>query len=83
MADKHQRHVTKRQDGLWQDKAAGAQRAASLHTKQKDAEAASKQVARNTPGGAEVITHRGDNNRIRSSDTINRPDPNPPKDKEH
>lgn len=83
MADRPQRHVTKRPDGLWQDKAAGAQRAASLHQTQKAAEAASKQVARNTPGGAEVITHRGDNNRIRSSDTINRPDPNPPRDTEH
>ncbi len=82
MADKHQRHVTKRSDGFWQDRAAGAQRAASLHTTQRDAEAASKQVARNTPGGAEVVTHRGDNNRIRSKDTINRRDPNPPKDKE-
>jgi len=83
MTDKHQRHVTKRPAGLWQDKAAGAQRAASLHTKQKGAEAASKEVARNTPGGAEVITHRGGNGRIRSKDTINRPDPFPPRDREH
>ncbi len=79
MADKHQRHVTKRDDGLWQDKAAGAQRAASLHRTQAEAEAASKQVARNTPGGAEVVIHRGDNNRIRNKDTINRPDRHPPK----
>jgi len=83
MPNQHQRHVTKGPDGLWQDKAAGAERAASLHTTQAAAEAASKQVARNTRGGAEVITHRGDNGRIRSSDTINRADPNPPRDREH
>lgn len=82
MANRHQRHVTKRPDGLWQDKSAEAQRAASLHPTQADAEAASKQVARNTSGGAEVITHRGDG-RLRSKDTINRPDPNPPRDREH
>lgn len=83
MANPNRRHITKRPDGSWQDKAEGAKRAASLHSTQAAAEAASKQVARNTPGGAEVITHRGDNARIRSSDTINRPDPNPPRDKEH
>lgn len=77
------RHVTKRPDGLWQDKAEGASRAASLHQTQAEAESASKAVARNTPGGAEVVTHRGDNARIRSSDTINRNDPNPPLDSEH
>lgn len=78
----NRRHVTKRPDGRWQDKAAGAQRAASVHDTQAAAEAASKAVARNTPGGAEVVTHRP-NGRIRDSDTINRPDPNPPRDRQH
>jgi hypothetical protein len=30
-----------------------------------------------------VFTHRADNNRIRSADTIGLPDPFPPRDKEH
>lgn len=83
MSNRNRRHVTKRPDGLWQDKAEGAQRAASVHRTQREAEAAAKAVARNQPRGAEVITHRGDNNRIRSSDTIGRRDPNPPRDTEH
>lgn len=76
------RHITKRSDGLWQDKREAAQRAASLHPTQAAAEAASKTRLNKTPGGGEVITHRPDG-RIRDSDTINRPDPNPPRDTKH
>jgi hypothetical protein len=82
MANRNRRHVTKRPDGQWQDKAEGAKRAASVHRTQKTAEKASKQVARRTPGGAEVIVH-GVDGKIRDPDTINRRDPNPPKDKKH
>ena len=82
MSNPHRRHVTRRPDGRWQDKPEGAPRASSVHDTQADAEASSKRTARNTPGGAEVITHRP-NGRIRSSDTINRPDPLPPRDAEH
>jgi Zn-dependent peptidase ImmA (M78 family)/DNA-binding XRE family transcriptional regulator len=76
------RHVTKRPDGNWQDKAEGAQRAGSLHPTQAAAEAAAKEVLRNRPSGGEVIVHRPDGT-IRDSDTINRPDPNPPRDTRH
>lgn len=82
MTNPNRRHVTKRPDGLWQDKAEGAGRAASTHPTQAGAEAASKSRARSTPGGAEVVIHRPDG-RIRDTDTINRPDPNPPKDTKH
>lgn len=68
--------------GALQDKAEHATRAASIHRTQAEAEAAAKQVARNQPGGAEVVVHRPDG-RIRDTDTINRPDPNPPKDTKH
>jgi Zn-dependent peptidase ImmA (M78 family)/transcriptional regulator with XRE-family HTH domain len=78
----NRRHVTKRPDGQWQDKAEGASRASSLHRTQAEAEAAAKQVARNQPGGAEVVIHRPDGT-IRDSDTINRRDPNPPTDTKH
>lgn len=76
------RHVTQRPDKLWQDKAEGAQRASSLHNTQTAAESASKAAARRNPGGGEVVTHRP-GGLIRSSDTIGRRDPNPPRDREH
>jgi hypothetical protein len=76
------RHITKRPDGLWQDKAEGAGRARSLHPTQSAAEAAAKDRLYSTPDGGEVITHRP-NGQIRDSDTINRPDPNPPRDTRH
>ncbi|MDA0163148.1 ImmA/IrrE family metallo-endopeptidase [Solirubrobacter ginsenosidimutans] len=82
VSNPNRRHVTKRPDGQWQDKPEGATRAASVHPTQAAAEAAAKQVARNQPGGAEVVTHRPDG-RIRDSDTINRRDPNPPRDTKH
>lgn len=76
------RHITKRPDGLWQDRGEGKSRAGSLHPTQGAAEAASKARLARTPGGGEVIIHRS-NGQIRDSDTINRPDPNPPKDRRH
>lgn len=76
------RHITKRPDGQWQDKAEGATRAGGLHPTQGDAEVAAKARLQDRAGGGEVITHRADG-RIRDSDTINRPDPNPPRDKRH
>lgn len=76
------RHITQRPDGKWQDKREGAKRAGSLHDTQAAAEAAAKARLAAKPGGGEVITHRPDG-RIRDSDTINRPDPNPPRDTKH
>lgn len=76
------RHVTKRPDGQWQDKREGAKRAGFVRPTQGAAEAASKAHLKRTPGGGEVVIHRP-KGRIRDSDTINRADPNPPKDKRH
>jgi Uncharacterized protein conserved in bacteria (DUF2188) len=76
------RHVTKRPDGQWQDKAEGASRAGSLHPTQGAAEAAAKERLQQTPGGGEMVIHRP-TGEIRDSDTINRPDPNPPRDTKH
>ncbi|HWT95376.1 MAG TPA: DUF2188 domain-containing protein [Solirubrobacteraceae bacterium] len=76
------RHITKRPDGQWQDKGEGKSRARELFPTQGAAEAAAKERLRQTPGGGEVITHRP-NGQIRDSDTINRPDPNPPRDTKH
>ncbi len=76
------RHITRRDDGQWADRAEGATRAGGLYPTQSDAEAAAKARLENRPGGGEVIVHRP-NGQIRDSDTINRPDPNPPRDTRH
>ena len=76
------RHVTKRPDGQWQDKREGAQRAGFVRLTQAEAEAASKAHLKQTPGGGEVVIHRP-KGEIRDSDTINRRDPNPPRDRKH
>lgn len=76
------RHITKRPDGLWQDKAARAKRAGSLHPTQAAAEASAKARLRRTPGGGQVVIHRP-TGEIRDADTINRRDPVPPRDRRH
>lgn len=76
------RHVTQRDDGKWQEKPEGATRAGSVHDTQREAQQAATEKLRNTPGGGEVVIHRP-SGPIRNSNTINRPDPNPPKDKKH
>lgn len=55
--------------------------ATSTHPTQAQAEAAAKQMVKQT-GGGEVVIHRPDGT-IRDSDTIDRLDPNPPKDMKH
>jgi hypothetical protein len=74
-------HVTKNPDG-WGATRAGASRSSiPRQPTQTGAERVAKDLAKRT-GGAEVVTHRPDG-KIRSSDTIARPDPHPPIDKEH
>jgi Uncharacterized protein conserved in bacteria (DUF2188) len=83
MAARGQRtHITRRPDGKWQDKPEGAGRALSVHLTQAAAEAAAKARLNARPGGGQVIIHRP-NGQIRDGDTINRPDPFPPRDKRH
>lgn len=73
-------HVTPKGDE-WQVKPEG-QPATSSHPTQAQAEQAAKDQLRHQPGGGEVIIHRPDGT-IRDGDTINRQDPNPPKDTKH
>ena len=83
MANKrpNQIHVTKGPGG-WGAKRAGAERSSiPRQPTQTAAERAAKDLAVRS-GGSEVITHRPDG-RIRSSDTIAKRDPNPPRDREH
>jgi hypothetical protein len=76
------RHVTQRPDGQWADKAEGAERAGGLYNTQAEAQRAATQHLQNRPGGGEVVIHRPDG-QIRNSNTINRPDPDPPRDTRH
>ncbi len=76
------RTVSRRPDGMWENKRNDADRASSLHKTQKEAEQAAKEMLRKQGGGE--LTVLGVDGRIRSKDTIPPGnDPNPPKDKEH
>lgn len=79
MAD---RTVSKRTDGQWANKKDGADRASSLHKTQGAAEREAKRQM-NKPGQGGELKVKGEDNRIRSKDTINKKDPNPSKDREH
>jgi len=77
----NQIHVTKGQEGWGATRAGGKRSSIPIQPTQKAAERAAKDLANRT-GGAEVITH-GLDGKIRSSDTIGKKDPYPPKDQEH
>lgn len=72
-------HVTKRSDGEWQYKKAGAGRVAGIARTQGEAEKLAKQTCANQ-GGGEVRIH-SPKGQIRDSDTVKpASDPCPPKD---
>ena len=76
------RTVYRRNDRQWINKRNDADKASSVHSTQKDAENAAKEMLKNQGGGE--LTIIGRDHRIRSKDTIApASDPNPPKDKEH
>ena len=78
---KNDRYVVKHPDG-WAVKAAGADRASSVHKTQGEAERAAKDTVQNLGGGEVRI--QGRNGKWRDSDTVAPGnDPNPPKDKKH
>lgn len=73
-------HITKK-DGEWRATWEGAERASAKGPAQGEVERRGKQIAQRA-GGAEVVIHRP-KGQIRDSDTIARPDPNPPRDRKH
>jgi hypothetical protein len=73
--------VTPSPEGGWSARREGASRASSHHPRQADAYDAARGYALNS-GGGEVRTH-GTNGEIRNSNTIGRPDPDPPRDTRH
>lgn len=75
------RSVYRRADGVWVNKRNDADRASSLHKTQGDANSTAREMLKNQGGGE--LTTMGRDHRIRSKDTIAKPDPCPPKDREH
>lgn len=73
------RMVYRRGDGKWADKRHGASRPAGLHDTQRDAAAAARRHLHNSGGGELEI--KGLDGKIRSKDTIGKPDPFPPRDR--
>lgn len=73
--------ITQHSQG-WQAKKEGADRASRVFDTQKEAENYARNVLQNSPKGGELITTNREG-KIRSKDTINAPDGNPPKDTEH
>ncbi len=65
----------------WRAKREGADRAAGIFDTQREAENFARNLLRNN-GGGELIT-QSEHGSIRSKDTINSFDPNPPKDREN
>jgi len=82
MSKGRDRTVYRRDDAAWANKRNASDRASSLHSTQRAAEDAAREMLRNQGGGE--LTTMGLDHKIRSKDTI-RPgnDPCPPKDKEH
>ncbi|KUK77386.1 MAG: Uncharacterized protein XD93_0365 [candidate division WS6 bacterium 34_10] len=75
-------HITKREDGNWQYKREGAQKASGIVSTQNEAERLAKELLGKGTGG-EVVIH-GVDGKIRDKDTVKPAvDPNPPKDSVH
>lgn len=76
------RTIARRPDGTWQNKLDGASKASSVHSTQGSAISRATQMMKR-PGQGGELKVKGVDGKIRSKDTINRPDPLPPKDREH
>src|SRR5262245_5476289 len=82
MSNSSGRSVYRRGVGKWVNKRNDAERAGSIHSKQKEAWDTAKNMLHHEGGGE--LTVMGRHGRIVSKDTIPPgPDPNPPKDREH
>ncbi len=75
-------YITPRSDGDWNVKREGTSRSSVIMPTQRAAEQQAKNYLRQNPGGGEVRI-QGRDHRFRDSDTINRTDPNPPRDTRH
>ncbi len=75
----NRRIVQQRRDGDWEVKAPKADRASSTHGTQADAIDRAREILQRIGGGE--LTIKGEDGRIRDSDTVSPArDPNPPRD---
>lgn len=82
MSKNQDRMVYRRDDGNWANKRNDSERASSVHSTQKAAEDAAREMLHNQGGGE--LTTKGRNGQIRGKDTIPPGnDPCPPRDREH
>ena len=81
MPKKSNDRMVYKRNNEWVNKRNDSDRASSIHSTQKAAEKAAREMLSNQ-GGGELIT-KGVDGKIRSKDTIGKPDPFPPKDTEH
>lgn len=82
MSKGRDRTVYRRADGQWTNQRNDNDRPSSLHSTQRSAEDAAREMLENQGGGE--LTTMGRDGKIRSKDTIAPGnDPNPPKDSEH
>lgn len=81
MSNPSNRHVVPDPDGGWDVRAPGAERASGHFDTQSEAYARAREIVGNRGGGEDVI--HGADGRIRNSNTIDRPDPDPPRDTKH
>ncbi|RMH90869.1 DUF2188 domain-containing protein [Lysobacter pythonis] len=81
MSKDQDRTVYKRSDGQWANKRNDSNRASSLHSTQRAAEVAARDMLRNQGGGE--LTTKGVDGRIRSKDTIAPGNESWVKDREH
>ena len=78
----HKIFVQPRAEGDWEVKRQGAKRASAVEPTKAEAKQRATDLAKKTPGGAEVVPKRKDGT-VENPNTINRKDPNPPKDAKH
>ena len=81
MSKKSNDRMVYKRNNEWVNKRNDSGRASSVHSTQKAAENAAREML-NNQGGGELIT-KGVDGKIRSKDTIGKSDPFPPKDTEH
>jgi hypothetical protein len=81
MANPNNRHVVPDPAGGWNVRAPGADRSSGHFDTQQQAYDRARAIVENAGGGEVVIHDR--HGQIRNSNTIGRPDPDPPKDSKH
>jgi len=81
MSNENDRYVVHNPEGGWDVRAGGAERASGHFETQAEAYARAREIVGNLGGGEVRI--QGQDGRFRNSNTIGKPDPDPPRDTRH